>query len=151
MIELRRANQADREYLNGVAWRAKAHWQYPAEWLESWRDQLTLTEDYLNRHHVFVAQYDKAILGFTAVIPLEDGIWEIDHLWIDPPFMGRGAGRLLYQKALETVRGEGAPRLMILSDPNARPFYERMGAVLREEVPSSIPGRSLPLMEVILY
>ena len=37
---------------------------------------------------------------------------------------------------------------MIDSDPEARPFYEAMGAVLVGDSPSaSIPGRRLPRLE----
>jgi hypothetical protein len=38
--------------------------------------------------------------------------------------------------------------MAILADPNAAPFYERMGARLVSQAPSdAIPGRMLPLYE----
>ena len=38
--------------------------------------------------------------------------------------------------------------MTILADPNAAPFYERMGATFMRMAPSdAIPGRSLPLYE----
>jgi hypothetical protein len=41
--------------------------------------------------------------------------------------------------------------LAILSDPNAAPFYERMGAVPAGDAPSdAIPGRRLPLLHLDL-
>jgi hypothetical protein len=38
----------------------------------------------------------------------------------------------------------GFDRMVIRSDPNAAGFYESFGARLEGEIPSSIPGRSLP-------
>ena len=38
--------------------------------------------------------------------------------------------------------------MTILADPNAAPFYERMGARFLRNAPSdAIPGRTLPLYE----
>ena len=50
------------------------------------------------------------------------------------------------------ARDLGAATLAIESDPDARPFYERVGAVVTGSVPSgSIPGRRLPLLTLDLH
>ena len=54
-------------------------------------------------------------------------------MFVDPPAIGGGAGRALFEAAVSLARRLGVARMTILADPNAAPFYERMGArFLRE-------------------
>jgi GNAT superfamily N-acetyltransferase len=69
-------------------------------------------------------------------------------MFVDPPAMGSGAGRMLFEAAARLARSLGARRMTILADPNAAPFYERMGARFVVHAPSdAIPGRLLPFYE----
>ena len=71
-------------------------------------------------------------------------------LFVDPPAIGSGAGRLLYRHVLETAGRLGFTRLTIDADPYAEPFYLAMGARRIGTAPSgSIPGRMLPLLEAL--
>jgi len=89
---------------------------------------------------------DRAI-GVASVIP-EGESADLDLFFVDPPFMGRGMGRVLFEAAVRSARLFGARTLTILADPNAAAFYERMGARFLRNAPSdAIPGRSLPLYE----
>ena len=73
---------------------------------------------------------------------------ELGMMFVDPPAMGRGAGRALFAAAVALARRLGARSMPILADPNAAPFYERMGARFVSHAPSdAIPGRTLPLYE----
>ncbi len=72
---------------------------------------------------------------------------ELDDLWLDPRFMGRGAGRQLFVHASQTAAGLGFDSLLIESDPHAEGFYLAMGATRIGERRSS-SGRSLPLLRM---
>ena len=73
---------------------------------------------------------------------------ELSLMFVDPTAIGRGAGRLLFRAAVDLARRLGARVMPILADPNAAPFYERMGARFVAHAPSdAIPGRTLPLYE----
>ena len=74
-----------------------------------------------------------------------------DRLFVEPDALRRGVGQALLDAVADIARAEGAARLIILSDPNAAAFYERMGAVRIGDAPSdSIPGRTLPLFRLDL-
>ena len=61
---------------------------------------------------------------------------------------GLRSRRRLAAQVAEAARSLGARRMTILADPNAAPFYERMGARFVRNAPSdAIPGRTLPLYE----
>jgi len=93
---------------------------------------------------VLVVERDGLIFGTARVAA--DG--ELDLMFVDPPAMNRGAGRALFNAAVGLARRLGARRMPILADPNATPFYERMGARFVADAPSdAIPGRTLPLYE----
>jgi GNAT superfamily N-acetyltransferase len=81
----------------------------------------------------------------------EPGTLDLDKLFIEPRHIRGGFGRVLMDWASAEARRRGATRLTILADPNAAAFYERCGAQPIGEAPSdAIPGRVIPLLEVIL-
>jgi GNAT superfamily N-acetyltransferase len=81
------------------------------------------------------------------VIP-EGNRADLNLLFVDPSFLGRGVGRVLFGAAARMAPAFGARILTILADPHAAPFYERMGARFLRNAPSdAVPGRTLPLYE----
>jgi GNAT superfamily N-acetyltransferase len=81
----------------------------------------------------------------------EPGSYDLDRLFVDPAALGTGVGKALLLAVAEIARDEGAKRQIILSDPNAAEFYERMGAARIGDAPSdSVPGRTLPLFRLEL-
>jgi ribosomal protein S18 acetylase RimI-like enzyme len=119
---------------------AKAHWGYPTEVLESWRQLLLVTAVDIESKRVFVGAIDEAVVGFYSLAPAA-GAWELDNLWVSPKFMHRGLGRELLAHALEHARRGGASRVIVDADPNAESFYLQSGAVRCGEVPAPIPGQ----------
>lgn len=150
-IRLRSANPADCPRLSVVAQAAKAHWGYPAEWLEAWREELTFEPADLQSQQVTVAEAGGQVLGLSALL-LEGDQAEIEHLWVDPEAHGRGVGRQLLEALISAARAQGARRVEILSDPYAVGFYERMGARRIGEQTSDLFGspRTLPVYEITL-
>lgn len=140
---------ADCPRLTQIARAAKAHWDYPPEWLTEWRDVLTVTSDYLNRATVHKAVLDGTIVGFYALRGGADGL-ELDHLWVTPEVIGQGVGRLLFAHAVDAARGLGAHRIVVESDPNAVGFYEHMGGVRVGVAHGRVAGtqRQLPILEL---
>ncbi|WP_428669084.1 GNAT family N-acetyltransferase [Reyranella sp.] len=105
---------------------------------------LTMSEADIGSGRVLVATDGDRVVGVARVE--HDG--ELGVMFVDPPAMGRGAGRALFEAAAALARRLGARSMPILADPNAAPFYERMGARFVSHAPSdAIPGRTLPLYE----
>lgn len=96
---------------------------------------------------VLIASGPSGPLGMAAVLGAGEVV-DLDALFVDPPAIGSGAGRLLFEASVALARGLDARRMTILADPHAAPFYERMGARFLRNAPSdAIPGRLLPLYE----
>ncbi len=147
MIELVRAQPHHAGELSAIARAAKAHWGYPAHWLEQWRKLLTITPEFIRQNETFVAQRDGQAAGFYALVETPD-TFSLEHLWVLPERMGQGIGRALFQHAAGRAAARGASSLTIESDPQAEPFYLHLGARRIGTVRSEVDGqpRELPLL-----
>jgi GNAT superfamily N-acetyltransferase len=149
MIEIRDARPGEADELTVIAHASKAHWGYPQEWIEMWRDDLTVTEDFLAEHLVLVAESEGRLVGFSAVVG--DGEQrELDGLFVVPGSLRQGIGKQLLAVAIARVRPEGVQALRIVSDPHAEAFYKSQGAVWIGEQPSVPQGRKLPVLRLEL-
>ncbi len=136
--------------LTAVAFRAKAHWGYDGEFLEACREELTVTGNDFTERRLRVADLHGRVAGF-AVLDTSGPYAEVVDLWVDPPCMGAGVGRALWEDAVAAARRAGQRQLRVEADPHAAGFYAAMGARRIGDVASgSIPGRSLPLLALDL-
>lgn len=147
MLAISPADPGLADELSRVAQAAKAHWGYPAAWMEAWRAALTLTPEFLRQHETFLARRDGAVCGFAALVPEGGRLW-LEHLWVVPAAMGLGVGRTLFLEALRRAAARGFVTLEIESDPHAAGFYEHLGAVRVGTRPSAVASvpRELPLL-----
>nr|WP_298895956.1 GNAT family N-acetyltransferase [uncultured Altererythrobacter sp.] len=142
-IQLRTPLEEECEALTQLCLRSKAHWGYEAAFVAACRDELTITPHILDQRFCLVAE-GETILGYLEVGLEADGL-HVEKLFVDPIAIGKGIGSLLMKQALKFAERSGAEELVIEADPEAAPFYLRLGAMEAGEVSSgSIPGRMLP-------
>jgi GNAT superfamily N-acetyltransferase len=147
-VQVRSAQAGESQNLTALCMRSKAHWGYGAAFMKLSAVTMAVGEDDIAAGRVLVAVDDAdRVIGMACV--LQDGdTADLDALFIDPPAIGSGAGRALFDAAVSLARRQGARRMTILADPNAAAFYERMGARYLRHAPSdAIPGRTLPFYE----
>jgi GNAT superfamily N-acetyltransferase len=143
-IAVRAARPGEAEPLTALSVRSKAHWGYDDTFMRLSQASLTVRDADIAAGRVLVAERQGLVFGVARVEP--DG--ELGMLFVDPLALNRGVGRALFDAAVALARRLGARRMAILADPNAAPFYERMGARFVSQAPSdAIPGRTLPLYE----
>ncbi|MEA2562267.1 MAG: hypothetical protein QOH06_3771 [Acidobacteriota bacterium] len=150
-MNIRRARESDASELTRIAHEAKRHWGYPERWMELWREDLTLTPEFIAGNEVYLAEDGGEALGCCAIVAASPN-WMLEHFWIRPAAMGKGLGRQLFEHARAQAASAGASVLEIDSDPNAEEFYLKMGAVRVGEVRSQIDGqpRVRPLLHLRL-
>jgi N-acetylglutamate synthase-like GNAT family acetyltransferase len=150
-IQIRRAKPDEASVLTEIAHAAKRHWGYPENWIEHWKDDLTITPEFILRHEVYVALAGEEMVGCCALVCGAEQA-ELEHMWIKPEHIGTGVGRALFLYLKERAVSLGLPALESSSDPNAEGFYRRMGAKRTGDVRSEIEGkpRVLPRMTVEL-
>jgi len=144
---IRRARPNEAAALSDLALRSKAHWGYDDAFMDACRAELSVSPEDIERHIVVVALVGCEIAGFYSLEPDSDGGGEVDALFVQPDFIGRGIGRRLFADLCRRAEVAGCHAIFLESDPFARGFYERMGCAIIGEAPSgSIPGRLLPRM-----
>jgi GNAT superfamily N-acetyltransferase len=144
---IRRARPEEAATLSALALRSKAHWGYDAEFLAACRGDLTLSAEDVASSTVYVCDGVDAPVGFYRLLLQDDGVAELDALFVEPAAMGQGVGRSLWQHAVATAATLGCSEMVWQSDPQAVGFYLAMGARRAGESESTVtPGRMLPLM-----
>lgn len=134
--------------LSQIAFAAKSFWGYPEAWLKLWLPDLTVSPEFISRHHSWKITKEDQPIGFTIISSSSDGFFEIEHCWISPDYIGKGLGTKLLTQVLSQSRYQGK-RFGVLADPNAVPFYQKIGFATIKEVPGKPKGRVLPWMEMI--
>lgn len=150
-MRIRRARPDEAGALTELAHAAKRYWGYPENWIEHWKADLTITADFIGNNEVYVAMIDGKLAGCCALV-LSEAQAELEHMWVNPEFMGNGVGKALFMRVKERAKDLNVPVLDISADPNAEGFYERMGATRIGEVRSDVGGqpRVLPRMALEL-
>jgi GNAT superfamily N-acetyltransferase len=148
-VILRRALPADAAAATALARAAKAHWGYPAEWLEAWREELSYEGDYFRAAPGLVRGAERGAGGGVRAGGGGRALG-VAGLWVDPLRHGVGIGRALAEAARAAARGlrPGWP-VRIPADPQAVGFYERLAARRDGALPAPMPGapgRVLPLL-----
>jgi GNAT superfamily N-acetyltransferase len=86
-----------------------------------------LTPEYVASHPVFGAWEGVRLAGFFA-LEERGGHWWLAHLWVAEEQRGRGRGRWLLTDAIRRARRLGADSLRFTPEPEARAFFQRLGA-----------------------
>jgi GNAT superfamily N-acetyltransferase len=141
------AEPAETDELNQLAFRSKAHWPYPSKYLEDCKETIRMTKEYVQNSHVMVLK-QKVKVGFYSFC-MEAGKPLLDNLWVDPPFIGKGFGKKLFDAAVTYAKNSGWEEFKIISDPEALGFYLKMGAERVGEIESKyMKGLMLPVLRM---
>jgi GNAT superfamily N-acetyltransferase len=150
MLTLRCPRADEAAMLTELCLRSKAVWGYSRDFMDSCRDELTITPSTVQSSHLKVAELGGIVIG-VAQVTVKGDMAELDKLFIEPTSLRSGAGRALFNWAENLARACGAARMVIDSDPSASEFYRRMGAVDDGVVQSgSIQGRYIPRLKLQL-
>jgi GNAT superfamily N-acetyltransferase len=156
---MRSAARIDLATLSALAVRSKAHWGYDEAFMAACADELAVPESALASEVVRLCEGKGArIAGFYRLerctgsasgMGSAAGPAEIEGFFVDPRFIGRGVGRVLWNDLLRQALAHGISGIICQSDLNAAGFYESMGMRRTGMRPSaSIPDRELPVLEL---
>ena len=149
--KIRPAKPQESDRLSALAFRSKVYWGYPQEFMNACRAELTYTADDIRDHHFFVILNDDRPVGFYGLTRLAAIEIELEALFVEPEYIGKGYGRALIEHAKTVAKQLGGSELIIQGDPNAAQFYLRAGGkLIGERESASIPGRYLPVFSVYL-
>jgi GNAT superfamily N-acetyltransferase len=139
---IRSARLAEEERLREIAEAAKGYWGYEPDLVREWARSIRFTAV---GQETYVAEIEGAAVAWAAIDPKDDVIWLAD-LWVEPAWIGKGVGALLFRHCVERARELGGRSVEWEAEPNSVGFYEKVGGrYLRDGEPSEW-GRVLPVM-----
>ncbi|GGB14109.1 bifunctional helix-turn-helix transcriptional regulator/GNAT family N-acetyltransferase [Puia dinghuensis] len=80
--------------------------------------------------HIYMALYKGEPLGTCAIIPMDDGGFELAKMAVSPRAQGLGIGYLVGKACIEKARALGAPRVYLESNTTLKPainLYYKLG------------------------
>ncbi|GGW59851.1 hypothetical protein GCM10010503_41350 [Streptomyces lucensis JCM 4490] len=135
-VRIRAGRPEEAAALSALVLRSKAHWGYDDAYLAACAEELRLAPQDMADRRVRVAEAGGRVLG-VATLDGEPPRAELGMLFVDPPSIGRGVGRLLYRHVLTEAGRIGCDMLTITADAHAASFYAAMGARRVAASPSS--------------
>jgi GNAT superfamily N-acetyltransferase len=136
--------------LSDLCFRSKAVWGYDENFMESCRRELSFKLNDLELTCVAVAEQDGKPIGVAQLKVVNDEA-DLLKLFVEPGAIRSGTGKALLAWAIAAAKQLGTARLTIEADPDAAPFYRKMGAYDVGQAPSgSLPGRMLPKLAMNL-
>jgi putative acetyltransferase len=94
----------------------------------------------LKSGHIFMAYAGAEAVGCVALIPVQDGVYELSKMAVSPHLRGRGLGRRLLQHAIAHAKSIGARSLFLGSNTRLKDavhLYESVG--FRHVRPENLP------------
>jgi len=126
---LRDATLADHQDLQRVFRRASLSNENDRGPLLEHPNWLTLPESGIREGRMRLATDEgNTVVGFATFL-VQDGVAELEDLFVDPGHRRRGVAALLVLDISERLRKLGCEALVVTANPHAMPFYEYMGFV----------------------
>jgi putative acetyltransferase len=147
-VNVRAARREDAAPLAAVARRAitiSAASKYDADQIAVWSGSFTVEKlaELIDSTSVFVVEVDERIAGFASLL-IADEQFEVDQLYVDPDFGGRGAARLAVDTVESAARGAGAVELWADASLLSSPVFEHFGYAVVERYEKARGAVSFP-------
>ena len=137
MLYIRNAKVNECETLTDIAIKSESYWGYDFDYMETFKSLYKVTEDFINNNSTFIIEEDENIVGFYGVL-IEKDETSLEYLFIEPKCIGKGYGKLLWDHMVENCKKVGIDKIMIVTSPQAKDFYIKMGAVQTGEIESLV-------------
>ncbi|MBW8708418.1 MAG: GNAT family N-acetyltransferase [Alphaproteobacteria bacterium] len=126
-LALRFAQPRERQDLEDLQRRASLVYDGYREALLADPGAIHLPLSQIEERRVRLAERDRQVLGFTAVLPGDAESCDLDGLFVEPSHWKRGIGRALLQDAFALALGSGARTMHVMANPYAEGFYTKLG------------------------
>lgn len=144
MVNIREAKLDEVEILTNLAARSEAYWGFDNEYMNKFKVMYRVTKEFININSTFVMEEDNRIIGFYSIL-FEDNKNSLEYFFIEPEFIGKGYGKLLWNHMITIGTRLGIKQIEIVTSPEAKEFYIKMGAIEVGIVESIIKkGRIIP-------
>jgi len=126
-VIVRPAVASEQKQLEALQWRASLTNPGDRDALLANPDAIELPLEQIRNGDVFVAEVKGSTMGFAAILPRENGDFELDALFVEPDAWRQGIGRTLVEHCAAAARAAGGESLHVIGNPHAEGFYNACG------------------------
>jgi hypothetical protein len=80
---IRAAKQNEAMALTRISFDAKGYWNYPQEYFEIWKNELTISPSYIENNDVYVYESGNALAGYYSIVFVHEDI-DVSGITIEP-------------------------------------------------------------------
>ena len=147
-ISIKKAFPENVNDINHLLRLSKGHWGYSSEFLDRFMQGFSLTVQYIQEQDIKLFYINSRIAGFFNFIINKDNMFELDNFFLHPDYIGQGIGRALWNSCCQLAEKCHYTEFVIWSDPNAEPFYLKMGCKkIGVRVSPTLPNRYPPVLK----
>jgi GNAT superfamily N-acetyltransferase len=136
MLTVRPADRGERSALEELQVRASVAVEEYREVILANRDAIELPLEQIVDGRVAVAERDGRVVGFSVLLPRDDGEAELDGLFVEPDVWRQGIGARLIRDTERRAFLDAARWLHVVANPRAEAFYSACGFEFAAEVPT---------------
>ncbi|MEM9632932.1 MAG: GNAT family N-acetyltransferase, partial [Pseudomonadota bacterium] len=126
---VRTARLRDKDELTDLCMRSKQSNGYDDAFMQACAEELRVRDSWIEDDDFWVAEAtDGQLVGCIRLSMEQDkAIGELEVCFVDPEWQGQSIGRILFGELFAKAKSSGLTRVGVDSDPEAEPFYARMG------------------------
>lgn len=144
MINIRCANPTDSKSLTELAIRSEAYWGYDDNFMDNFKAIYKVSEEFIINNPTYIMEKEGEVIGFYGIL-IEEPQRSLEYFFIEPKFIGKGYGKLLWNHVIKSCNTLNIKEFIIVTSPQAQAFYAKLGAKLQGEVESLVAkGRMIP-------
>lgn len=144
MVNIRNARADEHDILSNIAAKSEAYWGYDSDYMNKFKSVYSVSEEFINTYPTVVIEKDENTVGFYGLIN-KNNETSLEYFFIEPEYIGKGYGKLLWNYLVSDCKNLGIKEFSIVTSPQAKDFYVKMGAILWGEVESLLKeGRLIP-------
>jgi Acetyltransferases len=150
LITIRRATPEELEILTAIAVESEAHWGGSTDFLERFKELYKVTASFIKDNPTYLLEENEEIVGFYGIVAGKD-ISELEYLYVKACCIGKGYGRILWEHLEKQCKELGIQQLELVTSPEAKNFYIKMGATELSMVESIVQkGRMIPKLNYMV-
>ena len=147
-MKIEKAQNIDAKDLTELTINSKSYWGYSLDQIAQWKDDLTISFEYINQAEVYKLINENQLIGYYSYLELNNKKVKLDNIFLEPDFIGKGYGKVMMSHFIQHVKDKGYERIHLESEPNTEKFYQNLGFKVIDRLESSIKNRFLPIMEL---
>ncbi|MBU3143801.1 GNAT family N-acetyltransferase [Clostridium sp. CF012] len=133
--------------LSRIAIKSESYWGYDYDFMDKFKVIYEVTEEFIRKNPTFIIYENDKIVGFYTILIKPEGN-SIEYFYIEPQCIGKGYGKKMWDHLANYCKAHSIKDFTLVTSPQAKEFYEKMGAIQIGEVESTLKkGRKIPKLK----